>query len=523
MRSATTSLRTLRACSKYGSNHAALFSRSFSVTARRSAINKVYPSAAEALKDMKPNTTVLCGGFGLSGVADTLIDTVAAMPHIKGLTAVSNNAGTDTSGLGKLLQSGQVRKMIASYIGENKTLERMYLTGQIELELTPQGTLAERCSSGGRGIPAFYTPAALGTVVQTGELPLRNNADGTPAQYSRPKDVRVFNGKAYLLEESIAGDYAFVKAYRADRLGNCQFRLSAHNFNGAMGRNAKMTIVEAEHIVEPGEIAPEAVHLPGIYVQRVVPSTSPKEIEKRVYSPDPADADAAVEAKKALGTGDTAAKRERIVRRAAKEFANGMYANLGIGMPMLAPTFVPADVEVQLQSENGILGLGPYPRKGEEDADLINAGKETVTLRAGAAVFGSEESFGMIRSGRINLTILGAMQVSARGDLANWMLPGKVKGFGGAMDLVSNPSMTKVVVTMEHTDKKGNPKIVKQCAFPLTGKACVSRIITELGVFDVDFSHGLTLIEIADGVTVDEVRSKTEAPFTVADDLKPML
>ncbi|KAG8426391.1 hypothetical protein J3459_008165 [Metarhizium acridum] len=441
--------------------------RSFSVSLRRAEINKVFPSASAALKDMKPNSTLLCGGFGLCGVPDTLIDEVLEKPEITGLTAVSHNAGTDNSGLGKLLKTKQVKKMVASYIGENKTFETMYLTGEVELELTPQGTLAERCAAGGKGIPAFYTPAAFGTVVQTGDLPLKNKADGTPDEYSYPKDVKVFNGKSYLLEHAIDGDYAFVKAYKADKLGNCH----------------------------------------------------EKNIEKFTFAKDESDADA----KAALGTGDTAAKRERIVKRAAKEFKNGMYANLGIGMPMLAPGFVGPEVEVQLQSENGILGLGPYPKKGDEDADLINAGKETVTLNRGAAVFGSEESFGMIRSGRINLTILGAMQVSGTGDLANWMLPGKVKGFGGAMDLVSNPSKTKVVVTMEHTDKKGNPKIVKQCAFPLTGRACVSRIITELGVFDVDFAHGLNLIEIADGVTVEEIKSKTEAPFTVSKDLKPML
>lgn len=350
--------------------------------------------------------------------------------------------------------------MIASYVGENKTFESQYLTGKIELELTPQGTLAERCRAGGAGIPAFFTPAAFGTWVQTGELPTKYNPDGTVAQYSKPREVREFDGKSYIMEQAIKGDYAFVKAWKADPLGNCQFRFSAANFNGAMGRNAKTTIVEAEEIVAAGEIDPASVHLPGIYVTSVVQSNTPKEIEKYTFAKDPKEAAAG-----ALGSGETASKRERIVKRAAKEFKNGMYANLGIGMPMLAPSFVDPSVEVQLQSENGILGLGSYPVKGQEDPDLINAGKETVTLNPGAAIFGSDESFGMIRSGRIDLTILGAMQVNQFGDLASWALPGKIKGMGGAMDLVSNPSMTKVVVTMEHTDRKGNPKILKRMFF----------------------------------------------------------
>ena len=391
-------------------------------------------TAEEAVAHIRSGDTVMVGGFGLVGAPLTLIDALVDHSDATDLTIVSNNIGEPGRGLGKLLRQGRIRRGISSYFTSNPEAVAAVNAGEIEATLVPQGTFAEAIRAGGAGIGGFFTPVGAGTLLAEG------------------KEERLIGGVLHVLEEPIRADVALVYAARADALGNLWYRRTARNFNPLMATAATITIAEA------GEVVPV-----GCDRARV-------------------GRDAASLRRFPGGEGMSGDLKSRIAERAARELRPGEIVNLGIGIPNLIPGFLGADSRVVLHTENGLLGVGPRPDEDELDPDLIDAAKQPITALPGASYFDSAESFAMIRGGHIDVAVLGALEVSAQGDIANWAVPGKdVLGVGGAMDLVVGAR--RVIVTMTATSSRGEPKVVAECTYPLTAAGAVDVIITELSVF----------------------------------------
>ena len=462
-------------------------------------MDKVFASAAEAIADLPDGATVALGGFSVGHRFALGLITALRDKGSRNLCLVCNSMGAAGELRGQILaENRQVRKLIAAFSvrpGMPTATEEQINAGEIEVELVPQGILVERCRAGGAGIPAFYTAA------------------GADTDLARGKELREFGGRSYVMETAIQVDYAFIRAYRADRSGNVQFRGGSQNLSPAFAKAAKVAIVEVDEVVEVGELPPEAVNLPGIFVSRVVRSTMPFDA-KQVPQSKRRPADTAREY-----NGKPALTRAGIARRAAALLREGTYVNLGTGIPTMISNNLEGR-DIVLHAENGVLGYGRMVTGDAVDPDYYNASGQYIELKPGASFFDSVTSFEMARGGRIDTVVLGAYEVDQDGSVANWSTQNeKLGGIGGAMDLVSGGA--ELIIVMEHCDSKGRPKLKKKCRFPLTGRGCVDYVVTDLAV--LKFENGVCrLLEVAPGFTADEVIALTEMDIQKSADVAVM-
>jgi 3-oxoacid CoA-transferase len=434
-------------------------------------------TAHEAAKMVKDGDVLMAGGFGMTGNPVHLLHALAETGQ-KGLTYIGNNVGEAGLGGGRLLRNGQLAKAIGSFFTSNKEAVAAAQSKKMDVQLLPQGTLAEAIRAGGAGIGGFYTPTSHGTVL-AGE-------------------VRELDGVPHVFVRGLRANVAFIRAWRADTAGNLCYRMTEQNFNRAMATAADLVVAEVEHIVPVGELDPNEIHTQGIYVDYLVQAhTTLEEL----------GSSASVEAS-GQKVDDL---RMNMARRALAELRRGDVVNLGIGIPTLVADLIGPDDGIVLHTENGMLGVGPAPQGGGAMDYPVNAGKIPVTALPGASYFDSADSFAMIRGGHVDVAIMGGLEVDARANFANWAVPGKpLLGVGGAMDLASGAK--RLIVTMTHTSANGAPKIVPECTLPLTACGVVDVVITELAVFVFEDGE-LTLREIMPGSTLEEVRAKTSAPF----------
>jgi len=459
-------------------------------------MDKLVASPAAAVADIRDGASVGIAGFGVAHRFPSSLIVALRDQGSSGLTVYCNGLGQPGFPTAHLLaDSHQISRLVTCFSarpGVVSEAERQIRAGQMELELVPQGTLVERMRAGGAGIPAFYTPTAVGTSLAAG------------------KDVRYFGGRPYVLERAITTDFAFVRAHRADRMGNLQFRGGSRNFNVSFAKAARITIAEADEI---GPIPPEDVDLPGVFVTRVVASTTQLDVQNLpMRMSRPAGSARCYHRKPALA-------REEIGRRVAALLPDGAVVNLGAGLPALVANFLGGRAVI-LHSENGMLNYGEFARGSSFDPDLHDASGHFVTVRDGASFFDSVTSFEIARSGRLDAVVLGAYQVGANGDLANWSVPGMTGGgIGGAMDLAVGAR--QVIAMCEHTDSAGQPKLVGRCDFEVTAPGCVDTVVTDLALLRRD-GGGFALAEVARGFTPAEVAALTAMEIDVTGDIRIM-
>lgn len=397
------------------------------------------------------------------------------------LTFIGNNVGESNLGGGRLLNNGQLKKMIGSFFTSNPDAVRAAQEGKVEYQLLPQGTLAEAIRAGGAGLGGFYTPTSAGTLIAEG------------------KETKVIDGKIHVFEKAIRANVAFIRAWKADTAGNLTYRMTEQNFNTAMAMAADLVIAEVEHIVPVGELDPNSIHTQGCFVDYLVQAHTTLE-----------DLGSSASVKSSIKKVDDA--RMNMAKRALQELQKGDVVNLGIGIPTLVADLIQPDDGIILHTENGMLGVGPAPTDGGGAMDYpVNAGKVPVTALPGSSYFDSTQSFAMIRGGHVDVAIMGGLQVDEKANLANWLVPGKpLLGVGGAMDLASGAK--KLIITLTHANEKGISKIVPVCTLPITAMEAVDMVITDLAVFRY-LDGVLTLTELMPNATLEEVRAKTAAKF----------
>jgi len=451
-------------------------------------IDKVIGSPADAVCDLESGSVIGIGGFGVIHGFPVHLITAVRDRGLTDLVIVCNSLGAQPTHPVTLVEHGQARKLVAAFsarAGDVVGSAQLISPVPLEVELVPQGILVERLRCAGAGLGPFYSPVGQDTIL----------ADG--------KERREFGGQHFVLEEPLRLDYALIYARTADRAGNLAFRGANQNFGPSFAKAAKVVIAQVDEIVEVGELPPDRVGLPGIFVDRVVRSPAPRTPHWR--EPRPED-----DRRSYLGRPGLTPRE--VGSRVADLLPDHCYVNLGVGLPTLVSDHL-AGRDIMLHAENGLLGYGSRLTPAEADDDVYNAASEPVSLQKGACAFDTVAAFEMARGGRLDAVVLGAYQVGADGSFANWTTPQMGGGaIGGAMDLVVRPG--RLIIAMRHADRSGQPKIVCACEYPLTGTSCVDLVVTDLAVLERD-DRGLVLRECAAGFSPDDVRQLTGAPLVV--------